>query len=66
MTEQSKPEARAGEAVTLDVEILAEALHAQFRLHRPGGKPVSDSVVQAMARFIASQYDRIAAERESD
>jgi len=50
----------------LDEEILAEAPHAQYRLQRPGGKPVKDSVVQAMASFVASQYDRIAAERESD
>jgi len=65
MTEQSKPEPRVREAVTLDVEILAEAMHAQYRLQRPGGKPMSDSVVQAMASFIASQYDRIAAEKAS-
>jgi len=49
----------------LGVEILAEALHAQYRLQRPGGKPMSDSVVRAMAAYIASQYDRLAAEREA-
>jgi len=65
MTEQSKPEPRAGQPAPLDVEILAQALHAQFRLQRPGAKPMSDSVVRAMASFIASQYDRIASEKAS-
>jgi len=65
MTEQSKPEPRVREAVTLDVEILAQALHAQFRLHRPGAKPMSDSFVQAMASYIASEYARLAAEKAS-
>jgi len=66
MAERSKPESRVSEPVTLDVEILAEALHSQYRLQRPGGKPMSDSVVQAMASYIATEYARIAAERESD
>jgi len=65
MTEESEPEPRSGEPAPLDVEILAQALHAQFRLHRPGAKPMSDSFVQAMASFVASQYDRIAAEKAS-
>jgi hypothetical protein len=63
MTARSKPEPRVSEPVTLDVAILVEALHAQFRLHRPGAKPMSDSFVQAMASYIASEYARLAAEK---
>ena len=64
MTERSKPEPRASEAVTLDVEILAQALHAQFRLHRPGARPMSDSFVQAMASYIAGEYARLATKKK--
>lgn len=56
-------EEQAKEPTPLDEEILVEALHAQFRLHRPGSKPISDSVVRAMASYIALQYDRLAAEK---
>ncbi len=47
----------------LDVEVLTEALHAQFRLHRPGSRPMGDAVVRAMASFIATEYARLAAQR---